>query len=477
MWQLYPKGLRTDEQGIVIDLLPELPTTAYDEHTEDDHTKLSFWCEDGLYKIRTGVRLTTEFVVDFDASVREGSYAYAPFWQEPLFAACSPDWYCESGALGPLTARKPGQFDAYEARLDRAFDHFLALQDEVREYGFMNYGDWFGERTWNWGNIEYDTTMALALHFARTGDLRMLRRAEAAEWHNADIDTTHYSAKEDDVGRVWSHCVGHTGGYFPYEWKNMGVFNLGRRDTGHTWCEGHFLLYALTGERRYLEAGRKVADWLTRHTTDFKYYTERNVGWPIIGLVGAYNVTSNPFYLNGATLMADMAMWTQSPETGGWGHWIDPKECGHQPRCWGYKTFMTGVLLHGLKLYDLVNPRDDIKAVIRKNCDYLWKTAYNPKRNGFLYSQCLSRKDDGHKWTISLVGDGLAYGCLLDPRRRHRDLLRRATEGFIHRGFVSSFEVRDFGKRFTQGTCFMPFMLHDLAAIGLTDFPEKEASQ
>jgi hypothetical protein len=473
-WQLYPKGFEADDGGLTIELLPKLPEAQYAGASEDDVTKLYFWCDGGRYKVRTGVRLTTEFAVDFAPQI-EGEpprYAAGELWQSPLFAACAPEWYCSSGAFGPMTPRAEGKFDVYERSLDSAFGKFLARRESVREYGFMNYGDWFGERTWNWGNIEYDTQWALAASFARTGNLDMLWRAEEAEWHNADIDTTHYWANPADVGRVFTHCTGHTGGYFPDTWKNMGGFNRGPRDTGHTWCQGHYCLYAVTGERRYLETGRIVADWLAEHTTDFHYYSERNVGWPMVALMSAYDATGNPWYLNGAKLMADMAVWTQPPESGGWGHFIDPNECKHTPRCWGCKPFMTGVLLHGLKLYDLAQPRDDVKRAIRKNCDFLWREAYIPRDNGFIYSQCRSFSDKGSAWTISLVGDGLAYGCLMDPDHRHKDLLLRATEGFMYGAGIG-----DFGKSFTQGTCFMPHMLHDLDALGLTSMPVRAADE
>ena len=468
-WRLYPKGLSGSDTGVTVDLLPELPAEQYADAGEDDITKLYYWCDGGKYKIRTGVRLTTEFAVDFDPKPTGDSYPLAALWQEPLFATCTPEWYCSSGGFGPMAPREAGKFDHYEAGLDSAFAKFMARRETIREYGFMNYGDWFGERTWNWGNQEYDTQWALAANFARTGNLAMLRSAEEAEWHNADIDTTHHWSKPQDVGRVWTHCTGHTGGYFPPEWKDLGGFNRGPRDTGHTYAQGHFFVYALTGERRYLDSGRKVADWLTNNTTDFRFYSERNVGWPMISLVGAHNVTGNPFYLNGAKLMADMAMWRLSPDTNGWGHFIDGNECKHEPRCYGAKTFMTGVLLHGLKMYDLAQPRDDIKETIRRNCNFVWEKCYIPADNGFIYSQCIKFRDKGSPWTVSLVGDGLAYGCLLDPERRHAETLKTATEGFMYQAGIS-----DFGKGLTQGTCFMPLMLHDLEALGLTEFPARE---
>jgi len=476
-WQLYPKGFVVEDDSLVLELMPKLPVGQYAGVSDDDLTKLYYWCDKGRYKIRTGVRLTTEFTVDLAPGAdAEGNYADAERLQNPLFATCSPEWYCQSGALGPIVPRRSGQFDIYEKNLDTAFAVFLQRQESAREYGLMNYGDWFGERKHNWGNIEYDTPWALAANFARTGNLAMLRRAIQAESHNADVDTKHYGPA---VGEVWAHCTGHTGGYFPRSWKNMTLFNEGVSGTGHTWCQGHFVLYGLTGERRYLETGRKIADRLAVGTTDFRYYAERNVGWPMVGLMGAHRTTANPFHLNGAKLIADTAMWTQSPDTGGWGHWIDTNECRHGRRCWGCKTFMTGVLLHGLKLYDLGQPRDDIRRSIVRNCDFIWRTCYVPRDQGFIYSECLSRRDQGRTGTFSIVGDGLAYGCRLDPQHRHRESLRHAAMGYFYRGGVlgvKDFGKGTFGKKLTNDTCFMPLLLHDLAALQLTRFPVEKTT-
>lgn len=468
-WQLYPKGFTVEDDAIVLELMPSLPAEQYAGCSDDDLTKLYFWNDQGRYKLRTGVRLTTEFVVDFDPQEEDGLYADASRWQQPLFAACTPEWYCESGAFGPMVPRRAGRFDVYEKNLDSAFAKFVGRRETIREYGFMNFGDWFGERKHNWGNIEYDTQWALAANFARTGNLDMLRRAVEAESHNADVDTKHYGP---GAGDVWVHSTGHTGGYFPRKWKNMKLFNEGASGTGHTWCRGHFVLYGLTGERRYLETGRKIADRLAGGTTDFYYYAERNIGWPIVALMGAHGTTSNPFYLNGAKLMADTAMWTQSPDTGGWGHWIDTNECRHADRCWGCKTFMTGVLLHGLKLYDLAQPRDDMRRTIVKNCDFIWRTCYVPRDQGFIYSECLSRRNSGRPGTFCIVGDGLAYGCRLDPTHRHRESLRHAAMSYFYNNSVG-----DFGKQITNATCFVPLMLHDLDALGLSRYPAGRESK
>ncbi len=475
-WQLYPKALRTDAEGIVLELLPALPESQYEGASDADVNKLYFWCDKGRYKIRTGVRLTTEFATDFAPSLdgaESPGYASARAWQNPLFAAADTSWYCSTGAFGPMIPREKGKFDVYETRLDDAFGKFMGRRESTREFGFMNYGDWFGERRNNWGNIEYDTQWALGVNFARTGNLDMLWRAEEAESHNADVDVTHYWSNAGTIGRPFTHCIGHTGGYFADDWMGMGrTFNRGPRGAGHTWAQGHFYLHALMGEQRYLETGRLTAENLAHKTTDFRFSSERSAGWPIIALMGAYNVDANPFYLNGARLMADQSMWAVNPETGGWGHFLDPNECKHEPRCWGCKPFMSGVLLHALKMYDLAQPREDIRQTIRGVSDFLWNDTYIARDYGFYYSGCHTFNKRGGTWTLSLVGDGLAYGCLIDPEHAHKDKLLQAAAGFMHLSGVS-----DFGKTFTQGTCFLPQMLNDLDALGLTDIPAPPPAQ
>jgi len=469
-WQRYPKGLRTDEGGVAVQLLPPLPEDQYKGVSDDDLTKLYYWCDGGKYKIRTGVRVTTDFAVDFapDLQTADGGYALGASWQAPLFLACSPEWYCHSGAFGPMVPRRQGAFDQYEKSLDSAFARFLQRRETVREYGFLNYGDWFGERTWNWGNGEYDTQWALAVNFARTGNLGMLWAAEQAERHKADVDTVHYWGDPRQVGAEWEHGVGHTGGYFPDGWKDMGTWaTRGSHDTGHTWAQGHFYLYALTGDPSYLETGRLVADWLVGRTTDFGFYCERNAGWPLVAVTGAYNTTGNPIYLNAAKIIADGALWRMHPERHMWGHFQDSSECKHRPQCWVSKPFMTGVLLHGLKMYDLLQPQDDVKQAIIDNTRFLWRECYVEADMGFCYSLCSTFVNKGGPWTISLVGDGLAYGCLLDPEHKDRELLLQATSANLYRSPVDAF-----GKTFTQGLCFMPQMLHDLTQLGLTTIPE-----
>ncbi|MFW5867565.1 MAG: hypothetical protein ACOCX2_07090, partial [Armatimonadota bacterium] len=472
-WQRYPKGLSANEDGVTLELLPALPEDIYADADDDALTQWYFWSDEGRYKIRTGVRLSTEFAVDYAPRMSGGMparYEAADWWSEPLFAACSPEHYCETGALDTILPRHPDRFERYEHRLDEAFEEFVARRESEREFGFMNYGDWFGERTWNWGNNEYDTAWALAVNFARTGNRGMLEQAIMSAAHSADVDTIHHNSDPNRVGYQYTHCVGHTAMYFPRDWKEMGGFNAhsGQRG-GHIWSQGLFTAHALTGEERLLDSARKIADTLAENTTDFRYGAERTVGWPMVGAVAGYNFDANPFYLNGAKLMADIVIWTQHPERGLWGHWIDGNECDHAPRCWGSKPFMTGVLLRALKMYDLAQPREETRATIHDSVSYLFDEMFvhEGDRPGFVYSSCRNENfsQTGSTSRLSLIGPGLAYSVLIDPEQRHRENLEYAADLYFNRASVSSF-----GKSFTQGTCFMPTTMHDLAELGISDF-------
>ncbi len=471
-WQTYPKGFSTDDDGVTLELMPELPSDIYADADEDALTQWYFWADEGRYKIRTGVRVSTDFAVDFEPQIGSGTparYDAADWWGTPLFAACTPEYYCDVGVLDTILPRHPDRFERYERNLDNAFQGFVERRETEREYGFMNWGDWFGERTWNWGNNEYDTAWSLAVNYLRTGNLDMFDQAVISAAHSADIDTIHHNSNPDRVGFQYTHCIGHTAMYFPREWKDMGGFNVhsGNRG-GHIWSQGIMAVYALTGEERLLETGRKINDMLAHYTTDFRYGAERSVGWPMVALMGGYDFEANPYYLNGAQLMADIVVWSQHPERGLWGHWIDPNECHHAPRCWGSKPFMTGVLLRGLKMYDLVEPREDVRQTLHDNVAFLFREAYvhGEDSPGFIYSSCLDRLDRGSVGRLSLLGPGVIYEVLIDPEQRHLEMIENVADLYFNRAGVSSF-----GKSFTQGTCFMPSTMHDLAELGISDFP------
>jgi len=463
-WQLYPKGFQTDGKALRVQLLPPLPPGQYqseaDKKLED---RLYFWCDKGTYKVRTGTRFTTELAVDLGGQAPPADFN--AWVQQPLFAACSTETYCASGAWGAMTPRQEGAFIRYERNVNEAFDDFLGRRDKVREYGFFNFGDWYGERTWNWGNVEYDTQFALGIHFLRTGDRRMLDRAEEAAAHNGDVDTPHYDTSASNVGRPYVHCIAHTGGYYPNSFRGMGGFNSGPRSTGHTWARGHFLLWTLTGNERFRDAGQKVAQYQAGVAPrNVRMGTHRDGGWTLVGAIGAYQATGDPYYLNGARIVVDRILDKQRVN-GQWGHSI--WECRDKyPRPWGCKPFMTGVILHALSIFDRAEPTPRVQDAITRGATYLWEKTYVRDQHGFIYAEAPRFQGKGGIWTMPLVGDGLAYACRLDPKHRNRDLL---VDGLSHNMYRAG--IGSFGKTFTQGLCFTVYMLDELHKLGITNPP------
>jgi hypothetical protein len=245
----------------------------------------------------------------------------------------------------------------------------------------------------------------------------------------------------------------------------MGGFNTGPRSTGHTWCRGHFLLWNLTGNERYHEAGRLVGHYQASVAPrNPGMGTNRDGGWTLVGAIGAYQGTGDPYYLNGARMVVNRILDKQRPN-GQWGHPI--WECRDEaPRPWGCKPFMTGVILHSLSIFDRVDPTPRVQDAIRRGASYLWDKTYVRDQHGFIYAEAPRFQGRGGVWTMTLVGDGLAYACRLDPKHRYRDLLLDGLSHNMYRAGVSSF-----GKGFTQGLCFTVYMLDELEKLGIRNPP------
>ena len=144
-WQQYLKSLRTSAEGIEIGLCPSIGQEDY-RVDEDEEYKLYFYLREGVYRFREGISKTHTIYVG------EGLENGAP----SLVAQASVEWNCGSGAFGEITPGTNGRFPEYEEKAVQVFGEYLEDRDSGRDYGMLNYGDYFaGNRTW--GNTEYDT--------------------------------------------------------------------------------------------------------------------------------------------------------------------------------------------------------------------------------------------------------------------------------------------------------------------------------
>ncbi len=316
-WQNWPKaigcGQAFGQSGVFLELCPRLPKGLYDGKPLEEENKLYYALRGGKYTFKVGVAKPHEFWVNYfsgkpDAK-RLGAFFQAT--EEPLLAVADPAFISQTKALGEFPPADPQKYAGYDAWLDRALDVHLKRREKDREYGMLNYGDWFGERKVNWGNLEYDLAHGMFLQYLRTGQRRYFLRGEQAARHHIDVDVIHATnphlknpwGKPPQVGEIWLHCLNHTGGY--YENAPLPVdrtYQMGHSTNfGHVWVAGDFEYYYLTGDRRAREVAIEEADAMVRHCPTAYSDHIRGLGWPIILVLNAYDATGDKKYLDAAT--------------------------------------------------------------------------------------------------------------------------------------------------------------------------------
>lgn len=405
-WQQWPASVERRGNAVVIGLCPALPAGFYAGRKDED--KLYYHIRDGLHTFRQGLSKTWElwFVRGAPESV---------VGERPV-AAMPPAWIEDSGALRGLAVAVRNQFPGFDEALAKLADGYLADRDGRREYGMANFGDWYGERTWNWGNLEYDLGHGLLTQFARTGTSAFFQRAEECIRHQRDVDTRHYAKDPRRVGQQWTHSMGHTAGYYPADYKDMKVYaSPGWSDNrGHIWAQGMFEHYLLGGDIRSWETARLIADWAAGpQTTNFRFGNAREPGWMTKLVMAAYSATEDPFYLNAARIMLE-ATHNASLATGEHGFCYHklPKghcNCAEDRKHSGEAGFMLGVLMTGMKMYVDATGDERVADDLAKTARFIVDTMWVPRQLGFRYTPCpQTTASSGSAW---ILAEGLAFAA------------------------------------------------------------------
>ena len=452
-WQQYPKSLRTHAEGIEIGLCPVISADDYRDSGEDGH-KLYFYLSDGVYRLREGLSKTHAMYIGEDIPLLPLPIPEAP-----------PEWYCESGAFGEIHPVKEGAFLDYETKVSEAFEAYLENREHGREYGMLNFGDWWGERKWNWGNCEYDTAYAFFVQWARSGDIRWMREGCRSALHHRDVDTCHASAEESRMGGVYMHCVGHTGDYYPDGFR-PGAISSGSFTVSHTWVDGFLLHHFLTGDLRSLETARMVADRYDSHgTRSYDFGNCRDSGWHLVLAMAMYHATLDRFYLNASHIIVERVLERQT-EDGGWRRMLVPGHCFcPPPRHTGNAGFMVGILLNGLKLYHQATGDPRVADAIVRGAEFLIDDMWEDDANGFRYTSCPHSRlstDNFHRGI-----DGIAYAWRISRSPRFEPVLRRATQKAIDTESFgkASDEGSPLGKAISAGLRSSPYVLYDVAHL------------
>ncbi|NOZ21544.1 MAG: hypothetical protein GXP25_10700 [Planctomycetes bacterium] len=480
-WQTYPKGIAIKPDGLHLRLLPALPADQY--RTGKDRTDIVgqislYYCYDhGKYLIKRGLEYTADILIRFDRGDMPPAAETAQHFQHMLFASAKPEYYCPTRAFWEINPQKPDEFPRYTEAFNESFANLEKGRRTMREYGWMNYGDWWGERRWNWGNSEYDLQYVLALHFAQTGDLAFFWRGDQMARHNTSIDVCHYPWRTPMRELVYAHSVGHVGGFFERDdpritnerWAMSG-FVAGAMDGsgGHSFQGGNFLYGFLTGDRRYLEIAEKECwNQATTYTPRWRFSIERACGWALYNALSAYESTLNPYYLNAARIYLEKVYELQDPETGGWRMPQGAPECDCGVKHIGGKAFATGVLLHALTMYDRVRPDPKVKQSIVRGADWLIDHSWNEEKHGFRYKTgCPKYYNQG--WYTTLVTDGIAYAYEITKNDKYKDFLLRTVPAPLGKRTGSG---RSAGKSFASHFHNLPHMLYYIKRWGVTSLP------
>lgn len=380
MWQQHPNGFRLDEEGIQVDLWTS------------DRVPWVLGSDPPL-ELAEGEAKTHDILLAF-GSGDEGdplSKRLAAF-QEPLFAAAAPQWYCASGLFGPIAVEDSELFPEYENAVadmepgmmghgrggpwEQIVAHTHEDRPTYQRYGFRHFGDnpliWGYQTKYRmWANSEYDVAHCAFTQFARSGDLRYLHRGRQAALHNRDTDVIHASREHPEwVGAPHGHWIDHA----------EKAPNL-----GHLWSEGMVEHYLLTGDERSLEVARGIADFCIRSMeSGWGGSGERTAGWPMIALLGVWHGTGEERYLQAATRLRDDVIEHQDDLRGVWSYKIY-----EQPAYEGGTVFMVDILSRSLMRYHLAT--GDVKsgaAIVRAAEWVRWEAVTDsPERPRAFYKQ------------------------------------------------------------------------------------------
>lgn len=286
--------------------------------------------------------------------------------------------------FGEILPATTGRWPEYEKVCENVYQGYVRHCEASHEYGMLNFGDVWGERKVNWANGEYDHHHAFLMQFARTGDRKWYFLGEKAARHAIDVDTCHHGPGR---GGQWIHAMGHTGGYFKEQYEGSGIPS-GGFSVSHTWTEGFYDWYALSGDPTGAENAALVADHYDgAYLNNYDYSNARDNGWHLLLTIAAYRATSDPYYLNAARIIVERTLERQTPG-GGWHRQMVPGHCHDMPRHRGEANFMLGVLANGLEEYYREVPDPRVAEAIIGGAKQAVKELWVEEASGFRYTSC-----------------------------------------------------------------------------------------
>lgn len=429
-WQRWPKGLVAQPQSLRIDLLPEQSSG----YGNDLPYHLLFPFVDGCYRMKWGMAFTERMSFDFSAARASGDLAAD--LNSPVIAIIPPAYLGSTGVFGAIATEGGPASDLCDAFMETSLEMRHIQRDQQREYGFLNWGDWFGERGHNWGNNEYDTAHGYFSNFLRTGDSRYFDDGVLAARHQADVDIVHAYPDPFYIGANPQHSIGHTGISYqkvtPKTWtyKYDAATSAGN---GHTWSEGMADSWLLTGDPVVMESLLALGEHITwAFAPSFKKLgaLERSGGWSLIAALGAYRATSDPAYLNAASEIVKMSIKDFDENSGIWPHELPPTHALGKTGVIGNSLYNIGILMMGFAEYHQVTQDPEVLKILKRANEWVTKS-FDPKGLAWPYSAGVQ----GERFTAAnapnlnaLIFPALAYTGLIT---QDVSFLQIANEAFL----------------------------------------------
>lgn len=469
-WQQWPKSLEASPDAVVVGLFPRHEAGTFGHLAED--TKYGYlFDQDGGYRLRTGQARRWEVWLD---PTGDGA-TLAAHANAPLVAAAEPAEAIATGVWDAIAPAGGADLAEYDAWAERLFSAYLGSIEAQRDYGAMNWGDWYGERHINWGNHEYDTANQLLIQFARTADPRYFLVAEAAARHSAEVDTVHHV--NDDLiahfgtvkgfparpGLVHQHTVGHVSGFYPPERirellvahgieGNNPYLCLDPYNLGHIWTQGLARFHFLTGDPFARETVERVGGNLAQMVSDREYrfmghnHCGRTTGWSLLALAGAYELELGERFGAAMRTLVDDALAEQDPHCGGWLYTMGRGHCECQVKHIGMAGFITAVLINGLSRYALLARDPELPAAIERAVTFLTNDTWREEWQDWRYTSCPAT---GPMSQMGVIVMAYVNSVRLTGNPEHRRVLEAAWSVKLHRLVREAKPGQSFGKQYS----------------------------
>ncbi len=467
-WQEYPKALSADRDRALVEILPALDGEDFWTELPEN---LRYPFVEGCYRMKWGMAKTTRMALRFHGSGDESDVTAAALALDmPLVPVIDSARYAQTGALGDMAPLREGEFAAWDNDVARRFAEHMALKESEREYGFLNWGDWFGERGRNWGNNEYDLPHGLFMQFARTGNRDYYRLALAAARHQADVDCVHAYPDIMNVGAMAPHSVCHTGEWSQHlaapSWS-YPYTSMTTAANGHTWADGMVDAWYLCGEPRVMECAIGLGEHIAfamAPTFEHLGTHERSAGWSLAAIMALQRATGDPVYLEAARQIVEVALREQDLEgTGAWPHVLPRDHAAGYPGAVGNVAFLIGILMSGMQDYHQATGDPRVLTSMEAGCRWLRDVMWVPGRWAFHYTSSpayLNNPEKAGSGTTMLIIAPMAYVAERTGDAELMDIVAQAFAGVLRDGGSG------WGKSFAQE---LHFASDVLAALDRAD--------